>query len=240
MTNVQSVFDAVNLFAPFDTAEEYDNVGLLCGGSDKAVSKIAVALDATAETILTAVKAGAEVLVTHHPIIFNGLKSVADSDPVSIAIKADIDVICAHTNFDIAPGGLSDEMARVFGLSDVVCAGCAYHGKFNGGFDEILAVAKANYADVRYDDRAGVKAPLTVGVCSGGGFDYFSPEYDVFVTGDVRHHQWLQAAQHGVAVIDCGHYGTEIAFERLMAGRLRELLTGVEVVECGQERPFEY
>ena len=239
MTTVQSVFDTINSFAPFNKAWEHDNIGILIGSGDKPVRKIAVALDATAETIAAAKACGAELLVTHHPIIFSGLKSVPANDPVSHAIANDIAVICAHTNFDMALDGLSHEMAKVFGLSDVTCGKeCEYQGFFDGSFDELLAIAKENYGHVRYFAEKNKAPPLRVGVCSGGGFDYFSADFDVFVTGDVRHHQWLQARQEGVSLLDCGHYGTEIAFERLMAAKLAELLPNIEVVRCNQQTPF--
>jgi dinuclear metal center protein, YbgI/SA1388 family len=237
MTTVQSIYNAINSFAPFNTAEEFDNVGLLIGSAEKPVHKVAVALDATLDTLATAATGGADVLVTHHPIIFDGLKSIPADEPASRAIADDIAVICAHTNFDIASGGLSDEMTKVFELSDVTCGGCVYRGLFDGSAEDLLAIAQKTYGNMRYFISEKNKTPpLSVGVCSGGGFDYFSEDFDLFVTGDVRHHQWLLARQKGVSLLDCGHYGTEIAFERLMSAKLEEF--GFEVIRCNQKAPF--
>jgi len=111
--------DSINVFAPFARAESWDNVGLLIGSQEKEVTCALVALDATSAVIDEAVKEGAQLVITHHPIIFKSLKSVPAHSPVYRAIKGDIAVICAHTNLDIATGGVNDVLAELLGLREI-------------------------------------------------------------------------------------------------------------------------
>ncbi|MCI8550674.1 MAG: Nif3-like dinuclear metal center hexameric protein [Lachnospiraceae bacterium] len=107
---------------PESLACPWDNVGLLAGRAEKEVKKVYIALDATEETIEAAVSAGADMMITHHPLIFGGIKRVCDQDALGrrllSLIKADLSCYAGHTNFDIAKGGMADLAAGRFGLFD--------------------------------------------------------------------------------------------------------------------------
>jgi len=110
--------NALDTFAPFALAQSWDNVGLLIGSPEREVTRALVALDATGAVIDEALSEGAQLVITHHPIIFTGLKSIPAHSPVHRAIKGDIAVICTHTNLDIATGGVNDILAEMLGLRD--------------------------------------------------------------------------------------------------------------------------
>ena len=123
MTTVQNILDALFALAPEEYKEGWDNVGFLLGHRDAPVTKVLVALDATEEVAEEAAALGCELLVTHHPLIFEGIKQVTDETPVGRRILAllerKIALISMHTNLDCAPGGVNDRLASLIGLHNI-------------------------------------------------------------------------------------------------------------------------
>ena len=119
MRTVGDVYRAMNELAPFDMAKKEDNVGLLIGSKDNPVSKVLLAMDATHKVIEEAIKIGAELIVTHHPIIFNPLARIESESVVYAMIRNGISAISAHTNLDIAGGGVNDCLAQRLGLENI-------------------------------------------------------------------------------------------------------------------------
>ena len=116
MVSAKEIYDYIDGFAPFDTQMSYDNSGLLVGDFNTRSRKVVLALDADKQVIDEAVGLGAKIIVTHHPVIFNPLRSVMfDSVPYAAA-KNDITIISAHTNLDIACGGVNDCLAKAVGV----------------------------------------------------------------------------------------------------------------------------
>ena len=116
---VNDIYSFLNEFAPFDTACDFDNAGLLIGGKDAEVVKFIVALDCTEAVVDEAIQKGAQLIITHHPVIFSGLKSVLADSLVYRLIENNVSVISAHTNLDIADGGVNDCLAKALELNDV-------------------------------------------------------------------------------------------------------------------------
>ena len=116
---VNDIYSFLNEFAPFDTACDFDNAGLLIGAKDAEVDKCIIALDCTEAVVDEAIQKGAQLIITHHPVIFSGLKSVLADSLVYRLIENNISVISAHTNLDIADGGVNDCLAKALGLKDV-------------------------------------------------------------------------------------------------------------------------
>ena len=114
----QDYLNAIDAFAPFSLVEKWDNTGLLIGSPGQEVSRVLVALDATLAVIEEAQKEGAQLLITHHPIIFNPLKNIPEDSPVYRAIASGVAVLCAHTNLDNAECGISTVLAEMLGLGD--------------------------------------------------------------------------------------------------------------------------
>lgn len=120
---VQDVYSWLDGLAPFCTAEDFDNVGLLAGDPSREVKKVFFALDAVPQTVQEAVRFGADLMITHHPLIFRPLRRIDYTTPAGLALRtmmaAGMSLISAHTNWDKAPGGVGDALAEILALQDV-------------------------------------------------------------------------------------------------------------------------
>lgn len=119
MTLVGDIFDFMCSFAPPALAEEWDNVGLLCGGRETPVSRVLIALDITPAVAAEANKKGAQLVVSHHPVIFHPLRAVEEGSAVWLLVQGGVSAICMHTNLDLCEGGVNDALAETLGLCDV-------------------------------------------------------------------------------------------------------------------------
>ena len=241
---IQSVYDYLDGRAPFATAEEWDNPGLLVGSADHAVTGILVALDATPGALEAAVALGANLIVTHHPLIFAPLKRLdAAGLPYQLA-QAGVGLIAAHTNLDKAEGGVSDTLAARLGLTDVTVTDDDYTriGKLAEPMTAkafAAHVAQALDTSVRY---SGDKTVTTVAVCGGGGGDFIAACMelaDAYVTGEVKHHEWLAAAGH-VNTVEAGHYATEAPIVDTLCTWLQEAFPQVAVTPYRDGEPYLY
>lgn len=217
MTTVSNIYNFIDFTAPFNTALEFDNVGLLVGDKEAEVTRAVIALDITAEVVQEAVKLKAQLIISHHPVIFNPMKNLpSDSVPYLLA-RNQIAAICAHTNLDIAPSGVNTCLAEAVGLSNM-----KYHGKYaavTGRLDRTMTAAEfarhvkkvLHCNGLRYTDR---KDPIaTVAVCGGAGgdfvYDAVALGVDALVTGEIKHHEILFANAHNLCIVDGSHYRTE-------------------------------
>ncbi len=216
---VQEIFSYLNERFPFNTALDFDNVGLLIGDKSATVTKIVVALDCTLEVVEFAKELGAELIITHHPVIFTGLKSITEETVTYKAIKNNISVISAHTNLDIADGGVNDALCEALGLTNIENLVCEdgfiiRKGELNAEMsakDLAEYSAKALSANARFND--GGKLIKTVAVCSGSGsdmlFDAINSGADAYISSEIKHNVFIEAANNNFTVIDLGHYATE-------------------------------
>ena len=239
---IQEIFNYLNTRAPMDTAEGWDNPGMLVGDPRREVTRVLVALDATAGAVDTAEAVGADLIVTHHPVIFAPLKRLtADSIPYRLA-AAGIDLIAAHTNLDKAEGGVNDTLAARLGLTDVTVAADEYTriGTLTepmSARDFAAHVAGVLDTAVRY---SGDKEVRTVAVCGGSGGDFMLRcigAADAYVTGEVRHHEWLAAAGH-INVIEAGHYATEVPVVDTLCTWLTEAFPDLTVIPYRDGDPY--
>lgn len=256
MTTVADVAKAVDRLAPFGTQMDWDNSGLLVGDPAHGVTKILVALDATGSVIDQAESMGAEVIVTHHPVIFHGIKRLLAGDPPYEAAARGIAVISAHTCYDMAPQGVNDLLADALGLRErsplweelpggegrtlgvVGELPCPMNREELAAWVEEALALRPGF--VRYlpgvgDEQESIRR---VAVCGGAGADYLETARAkgcaAYITGDVRHHEFLAAGEMGLFLMDAGHFATEnIAMPRL-AARLGSALPGVEVA-CAED-----
>ena len=239
---VQEIFTFLHNRAPFDTAEGWDNPGMLVGDPHRAVGTVLVALDATAGAVDTAAAVGADLIVTHHPVIFAPLKRLAaDSIPYRLA-AAGISLIAAHTNLDKADGGVNDTLAARLGLADVTVAADEYTrigtlAEAMSARDFAAHVAAVLDTPVRYN---GDKTVRTVAVCGGSGGDFMlrmTDGADAYVTGEVRHHEWLAAADR-INVIEAGHYATEVPVVDTLCAWLEEAYPELTVIPYRDGDPY--
>lgn len=216
---VNDIYLFLNELCPFDTASDFDNAGLLIGDKNATVTKAVIALDCTESAINKAIDTGAQLIITHHPVIFGGIKNVLSDSIVYRLIKNGISVISAHTNLDIADGGVNDCLAKALGLTEIQKIVCDDGFSFRIGAlgREYSPADFAKYAGekLNFSPRftVGKKAVGRVAVCGGSGGDMLanavSAGADAYLTADVKHNVFIEAANIGITLIDCGHFSTE-------------------------------
>lgn len=240
---IQEIMTYINTRAPFDTAEEWDNVGLLIGSPNREIQHAVVALDATPDAIEVARGVRAQLLITHHPVIFSPLKALeSDSVPYRL-VQSGIDVLCAHTNLDKASGGVNDTLADRLGLVDISSTddGFCRIGTLPDAvkvFDFAQHVASQLGCSVRCNGGGEVRR---IAVCGGSGGDFIesmAKVADVFVTGEVKHHEWLAANALGLTVIEAGHYATEVPVVDTLCSWLTERFPALTVTPYYGGEPY--
>ncbi|MGI6767459.1 MAG: Nif3-like dinuclear metal center hexameric protein [Lentihominibacter sp.] len=250
---VRSIAEAINESIPEVTQEEWDNSGVQIYIDDREVNKILVCLEVTEEVADEAMISGVDMIVCHHPLIFGDIRNIDGTTSYGRTliklIRAGISVYASHTPFDRIEGGNSDVLADLLGLTEVAPLGetdgmdmCRTGfiptvGKMKLEFFTTY-VAKCLEIDSRSIRGAGDldRGISKVAVCSGAGTDFAvaaaAAGCDVLVTGDVKHHQALEAKSIGICIVDAGHYDTEKFFAGVMKKRLAEILgDSVEISE---------
>lgn len=251
MTTVGAVFDVLDGFCPFEQSEPWDNAGLLVGKRDFAVSKIAVSLDITAEIVEQAHQHGAELIVSHHPVIFHPLKNIEPDNPVYLLAKYGISAICAHTCLDCAHGGVNDVLAARLGLSNVqtIPTPQAQTPLLRAGeLEEMSAEVFAKYVSDKLNSHVffadGGEKIKRAAVCGGAGGEFFSDAKvagcQAFVTGEARHHELLEAAAVGITLVVAGHFETEVPVTDTLFNLLKEQIKDVEVIKLTEISPVRF
>jgi dinuclear metal center YbgI/SA1388 family protein len=252
------IIEMLETLSPAEYAEEWDNIGLLAGRRDKDVESVYIALDATDEVIDEAVSIGADMLITHHPLIFKKLSRVNTDDfigkRVYKLIRNDISYYAMHTNFDVM--GMADAAADELSLKDrevlnvtfeddISKEGCGRVGKLRKcmSIAELaeLVKQKFNVPNVRvFGDLGDIAEIAAVIPGSGGSFidDALSAGADVIITGDIDHHEGIDAVAMGLTVIDAGHYGIEKLFIPYMEEFLKRELPGIRIYKAAIKEPF--
>lgn len=240
---------------PKEAALGFDNVGLLAGRGEKDVKRILLALDATDEVVEKAVQVKADLLITHHPLIFSAMKSVTDQDfigrRVLKLIQNDISYYAMHTNYDVL--GMADLVANTLGLQETEVLDVTWEK--DGHPEGIGRIGRVPRRMTLEECCRYVKEQLhlehvkvfgdpkkeicCMAVSPGSGKSAVNPAVlkgaDVLVTGDIGHHEGLDAVAQELAVIDAGHYGTEYFFIRDMERFLKRELGGNELEVLTEE-----
>ena len=214
----EKIYDYLNHKFPVNSAAEYDNVGFLIGDKTADVKSAVLALDCTDSAIDLCKKTGSNLIITHHPVIFNGIKSINKNDTVYRLIENGISVISMHTNLDTGKGGVCDALAEKLELNDISVID-GYDGlSFRKGVlkEEMASDDFAQFVSKKLNTFVkfvGASMVKTVGICSGSGSDYMydaiSAGCDAFVTAEVKHHLFLEAEKSGLTLVDAGHFATE-------------------------------
>ena len=242
MTTVADILQFIETLAPRSMKMDWDNVGLNCGSRSAPVTKILVSLDPFEHVCQEAVQWGADLLVTHHPLIFRPIPMVTDDAAITRGlmelIRHDISHICAHTNLDCAPGGVNDALAAALGLKNVESLG-AYGGMMRCGdvpeqtLNEFLGFVKGKlHCDgLRYCDGGKPVRKVAVGggACSDGLYDAICAGCDTFVTSDVKYNNYWDAKEQGLSIIDAGHFHTENPVVAVLADKIAAAFPDVDV-----------
>ena len=229
MTKIADIVYYLESLFPKETAEDYDNPGLLAGSSDGEVSICMLSLDATSDIVNRAISESADLLITHHPVIFGGIDTVCTDDPcgriLTSAIKNDIAIYAAHTNLDKNPAYSNGVLARRIG--DEQGTARPLEGTSCGvAFDLPVTLRLGDYIE-QIKDSLEVTGVITIndlnsGVrrvfAQGGAFDEDSIPalidngIDVVVSGEIKHHITLLLEEYGIRSVIAGHKATEDVF----------------------------
>ena len=246
--------------APLEHAESWDNVGLLCGDPGSDVASVLLAIDATRAVLEEAANAKRGLVVAYHPVIFEGLKRVVAGGLAYEAVSRGIAIYSPHTALDVATGGTNDVLADAVGMTSRAPLRKTARARERGtteGIGRVGAIERAERRAVvdRVKRALGVDATLVAGpldglaeraaVCAGAGGDLLSAaiaeRVDVFVTGELRHHDALRAAAAGITVIALRHSASERCALPAFAERIRAALPGIDVAISTADRdPFEF
>lgn len=243
MAKVKDFYGYLNSIAPFETQEDWDNSGMLVGDMDAEVKKVAVVLDITHEEIKKAKAIGADLIISHHPVIFNPIKSVTKGSVPYELVASSINALCCHTPLDIADGGTNDSLAELLGIEVTRTEDPILRlGTVEPTTAENLAgkIAKTLNTKVRYADAG--KTIKKIAICTGAGCSLIEAagEIDAFITGDASHHNFLDCIQAGITLIAAGHYETEIVVVPVLVKKLQAQFPDIEIIDIKQENPIKF
>ena len=256
MIKVSDIVNIIEEFAPPELAYSWDNTGLIIGDREKCVKRVFVTLDITKETVDMAVKTGADMIISHHPILFKGLQKIdyynGDGYIVKELIKNDIAVYASHTSMDCTKDGVNDVFAKKLNINNV--AVIEKNEKFSEcGLGRIGNVKTTTLREFAEFVKKQLNTPFvrvcgdldkkidTVAVCGGGGSDLIDEVIklggDVFVTADLKYHISQDAVVSGLAIIDAGHYPTEVYVQDIFSDLIKD--TGVEIIKSTHKDVFK-
>jgi dinuclear metal center YbgI/SA1388 family protein len=261
MTDWLQLMDDV---APLSIQESWDNSGLQIDYGNEEVERILVALEITGDVIEEAISKTANMIVVHHPLIFEPIRKIdyrdMEGDYILRLIRSGISVYAAHTCFDSARNGNNDHLMELLGIqrfsrlnmpgrgfedSTLARIGTLPESMLFSRFLERLDRALGHPGGIKV---SGDPARLIrkVAVCCGGGGEYYQGALaagaDVFISGDIKHHEAQKARESGLCVVDAGHYGTEKIFVQNMAQQLKQKGAGALTVICSEvmQNPYDF
>ena len=235
---VKDIIRVIEEFAPLSLQEGWDNSGLCIGSDEAEVSSVLLGLDCTPELVDEAIECGADMIVTHHPLIFSGLKKISPDDMVGEAvfkaIKAGISIYAAHTSADKVIAGVSGAMAARLGLEDVQILDEDGEGTGLGVVGNLPEPLSAEEAVKLVKKSFGLKAmraskPLDgkisrVAMCGGSGGSLIGAARkagaQLYISGDISYHNFF--TPEGFMIMDIGHYESEIEIVDILFSLLRK------------------
>lgn len=262
---IREIYDFLNTVAPYDTQCDWDNSGLMTGSLDEDIDSVLLALDCTNDVAEQAKANNCRLIVCHHPLIFSPPKSVEKGTPLYDAIKNDITVISAHTNLDMAKDGVNDvlcerlniknaqtlfaEGAPLMRMGDVPeMSAKRFAAMVRRALGESLCVkdfpsfkAKSKCDAVQL--CSAKKTVSRVAVCGGAGGEYIKEAFDAgcdtFVTGEAKHHEFLEAKRLGINLIVAGHFSTEAPVLEMLCDKILKKFPKLTVCAAYEECPYE-
>lgn len=256
IASMEQIVKIMETWAPKQLAEEWDNVGWMVGNTKRTVNKVMIALEINGDVVEEAIDKSVDMIITHHPLIFKGLKSISDRDALGkwilALIKNNISVYSAHTNLDAAYGGINDYLCGLFGLERTMSLGSVSDrqvDRLNGQVDRQIETDPEGLGRVAWlplpldassflqnvKDILGLESIRfsgngkemisKVAVCSGAGADMMKDAHlagcDVYLTGDIKYHEYRSAQEIGLAVADMTHFASENIYMGYLAERLQ-------------------
>lgn len=253
MARICDIYDIINGAAPFESQLAFDNSGLLVGDRATVVTRALLCLDITRTVIEEAAGMNANLIISHHPVIFDSLKSLDSRDPAYLLAKNGIAALCCHTNLDISPVcGVNVALANKLGLRNIRPEE-AFGGDcvlYSGELEQPMEPEEfARHVKERLSAGAVQLIPgdgmvKRVFLCSGAGGEF--AQYaairggDAYLTGEMKHHEALEARKTGLTCVVAGHYETERVFAEYLAAYLKKRVpdTGF-LVSRAESEPFQ-
>ncbi len=245
---VIDIYNAVDKICDFKSAYPWDNVGLLVGDKNAEVTRVLVTLDADLEALKEAKNIGANLVVSHHPIVYDAPKKITPDIAAYHYVANGVNVISAHTCLDAAEGGVSDTLARACGLKNIVSAdldGVALLRMGDSDIsdpDEFCEFVKNSLPSKRCD--AVICGPVKRVICGGGSggavpMEALSLGADTLVTGECKHNIFVACRNLGINIFSFGHYETENPIVKVLTEKLKSLLPEMEFVAFCDNNPVD-
>lgn len=238
---VSGLLRHIDTFAPFSLAEEWDNSGLLVGNYDDEIKRIGVCLDVVSETVIEAEELGCNVIVAHHPLIFRPVKNITDQTEqgrtILEAVRRNVSIIAAHTNWDKAKGGVNDTLSVLIHLKNVESLGdfgvwgiLSPRMKLKQFAEHVKSSWNLSRLDIYTKNRP--VSVSRVALCGGSGAEFWQSAKaigaDVYVTADMKYHELSDAVNDGMTIALCNHGEMERASVSQLAVKLEGC--GIETV----------
>ncbi len=254
VARINDIIRAMESFAPMTLAENWDNVGLQIGQYDWPVKTARIALNPSHDVVAQACKDNADILITHHPLIFKPIERIDFSTPVGSIIQMatlhNLTLFVAHTNLDIVAGGLNDVLAEKIGIKNLECLkglneqivndnSCIKLEQGIGRMGELDKTETLKSLAQVIKKKLGIKSVKIAGkpdldvkkvaVCTGSGSslmeDFLSSGAQAYISGDLRYHDALAAKDAGLGLIDIGHFNSEHLIVDVLAKKLQKVLS---------------
>lgn len=247
---VKDITDIIEQTAPKESAYEWDNPALQIGSYNCEVKGILLCVDVSKEVIKEAIDKDINLIISHHPLFFSGIKHITDSDYkgrlVSDAIKNNLNIFSAHTNMDVAKEGLSVYMAKKLGLEEIAAIedlspkafGLGAIGKYKNPItkEELLKKIKDEYKTsslkVSSNDKKKIKK---VALCTGSGSDLIDEvirlNADCYITSDVKYHDFQKAYESGLCLVDTDHFDSEKCFVDLVYEKINKKYKDINMIK---------
>lgn len=253
---VADIAKSMEELAPLEFALEWDNVGLQIGQADQNVSSVLVTLTITPKVLETAIKEKVDLIIAHHPLIFEPIKKLITNEPLGNMLRTilinDLALYVSHTNLDQAPQGLNYWLARDVGLENQKVLVPHLNSEVGlgrvGNVKSIELKQLAHNLEKMWETTIRVVGDLKqeINLCAvagGSGGDFIQQAKlsgaDVLITGDVSYHDAIDAKNMGLAVIDAGHFATEkVMVSEISKHLLGKFGTGLKILEEASEDPF--
>lgn len=236
---------------PKNLAYEWDNVGLLAGSADMDIKTVLVTLDITPNVVKEAKECGANLILSHHPLIFEGIKNFREDNSKNNMyidiIKNKIAVYSAHTNMDTAPNGINQKLSELFSMKNTMPleseTGLGRIGDVEPvSFDDFIKDVSEKFSTpVKFSgnrEKIIKRAAVGSGACADLIPNAIAGGADVFITADVKYHNAIDAAADGLSIIDAGHYPTEIIVMDMFCKLLKN--TDLKIVKSKNKDIFSF
>lgn len=242
MSTVKDIYSFLDKEAPFSTSAPWDNAGLLVGDKDKQVKKVMLSLDVTGDVIDEAKNKNVDLVITHHPLIFDPVKSVTSDTLLYKAVASGVSFISSHTCLDIAKDGVNDCLAKAVGIKNIQSIEEDVFLKIGEieekTEDEFVSLLKEKLScNVLYNSTGNnIKK---VAFCSGSGGDLWnlakSCGADALLTGEAKYHEFLDASFNNITIFACGHFETEVIVIDTLKEKLEKEFKDIEFLKFNQK-----